>query len=205
MMRAAPPTIACVLALLVFLVPGGPAAGPDTGEDDLASLVAAVRALDLGEGGYRLGAVLTEDQLPADPADYHGDAYPGTIKFSTGDLGIVADEATRLTLAIFQRHEDVVASRIRQQVAHLMDTFGEPTTSAHGKLVYWAYGPEGPIDNATYQAAKDEGALDVLATVKIHSTLSFDDISNDPETEEAGTVYYIITSDRLLKHHVTQP
>ena len=205
MMKAAPRKIACALALLGFLAPGGLAAAPDTGEEDLASLVDAVRALDLGEGGYRIGAALTDDQLPGDPSDYQDDAYPGTIKFVDGDLGVVADEETRLVLAIFQRHEDVGAAKVRQQMAHLMTTFGEPTASAHGKLVYWAYGPEGPIDNATYQAAKEDGALDVLATVKINSTLSLDDISNDPDLEETGTVYYIITSERLLKYHVTQP
>ena len=63
MMKASPATIACVLALLVFLAPGGLSAGPDTGEEDLASLVAAVRALDLGEGGYRIGAALTKSDI----------------------------------------------------------------------------------------------------------------------------------------------
>jgi len=194
-----------LLALLAFLTPGGTGAAPDPGEDDLASLVAEVRDLDLGEAGFRIGEKLTDDQLPVDPSAYHEDAYPGTIKFSAGKLGVVADETTRLVLAIFQRYEDVGAAKVRQLVAHLMTTFGEPTTTAHGKLIYWAYGPDGPIDNATYQAAKDEGELDLLATVKLHSTLNLDLISENPDTEDTGTVYYIITSDRLLKHHVTQP
>ena len=87
-------------------------------------------------------------------------------------------------------------------IGHLMTRFGEPTSVAHGRLIYWAFDNVGKIEENTYRESKATGNIDILATVKFNSTLDLDqDLDNN--TEETGTIYYIITSDRLLSRYIT--
>jgi len=88
-------------------------------------------------------------------------------------------------------------------VGILMARFGEPTATAHGQLIYWAFDESGKIADAVYEEAKAAGSIEVLATVKFNSTLDLIKVMDNQDTEETGTIYYIITSDRLLDRYVS--
>ena len=190
-----------MLVLLGFLcLCPAPAEG-----ESIEKLASSVRDLGLGDGDFVIGSRLTEDQLEIARENLLADTYPGTIKFPSGDAVVVADEKTHLVLAIYQSREEVRADDVKQMVGHLMNRFGEPTTMAHGKLIYWAFGKAGKIDEKTFLEAKATGKIDILATVKFNSTLDLNPGMDNDNMEETGTIYYIITSDRLLNSYITNP
>jgi hypothetical protein len=193
---------ALVLCIFLFFCPALPGAGEEAVKPD--RLVSSVRELGLGEGAFVVGASLTPDQIEQALASPMDDAYAGTIKFSSGNFVVVADEKTHMVLAVYQRQEGIMADDVTQMIGYLMNRFGEPTTMAHGKLIYWAYGENGKIDGDTYAGSKATGKIDILATVKFSSTLDLTP-GMEGDTEETGTIYYIITSDRLLNEFVNQP
>jgi hypothetical protein len=190
------------LGLLLILCPAPSGAGQDETIDFLAT---SVRELGLGEEGFIIGAYLSEEQFESAQGSLLDDTYPGTIKFPAGDVAVVADDESRLILAIYKRLEDVRANDVQQMIGHLMGRFGEPTTMAHGSLVYWAFGPEGKIAEESFLEAKDTGVIDILATVKFNSTLALNPGMDNENTEETGTIYYIIASDRLLETYIAKP
>jgi hypothetical protein len=173
--------------------------------ETIEQLASSVKDLGLGEGAYVIGSYLTEDQIEQNRGNLLSDTYPGTMKFPSGDAVVVADEKTHLILAIYESREEVRAGDVKQMVGHLMNRFGEPTTMAHGKLIYWAFGKTGKIDEETYLEAKGTGKIDILATVKFNSTLDLNPGMDNDNLEETGTIYYIITSDRLLDRYITYP
>lgn len=205
-----------ILVVWAFLLPGPALCGagqeaeiPDrpasTEVKPLDLLAASVKELGLGEGAFVVGAVLAPDQIEQARANPLDDAYVGTVQFASGDFVVVADEKTYMVLAVYQRREEVMADDVTQMVGHLMNRFGEPTTMAHGNLIYWAYGEAGKIDGDTYEGSKTTGEIDILATVKFSSTMDLTPGMENSDTEETGTIYYIITSDRLLNEFVNQP
>jgi hypothetical protein len=168
----------------------------------VAELAAAVRELRLGDADFVIGDFLTEGQLELAREHLHTDSYPGTIRFSVDGIAVVADEDTHLILAIYQRQEEAGADQVTQMVGGLMVRFGEPTTIAHDQILYWAWGPSGKIDASTFEAGRASGQIDILATVKFNSSIEMTPGMNNDNTEEAATIYYIITSDRLLERYV---
>jgi hypothetical protein len=152
-----------------------------------------------------IGAYLNREQIERAQGKLLSETYPGTIKFADGDTFVVADEETHLTLALYQRREGVGADAVERMIGNLMTRFGEPTTMAHGKLIYWAFGKTGKIDEETYLEAKGTGKIDILATVKFNSTLDLNPGMDNDNLEETGTIYYIITSDRLLDSYISDP
>ncbi|MEN8006654.1 MAG: hypothetical protein ABFS42_06530 [Candidatus Krumholzibacteriota bacterium] len=178
---------------------------PAAGDESVEQLAAAVKDLELGEGAFVIGARLTAEQVAAAGGNLIADTYPGTIKFPAGDAVVVADEKTHLILALYQRREDVGANEVQEMVGGLMARFGEPTTVAHDKLIYWAYDQGGKIAGDAFLEAKATGAIDILATVKFNSTLDLDQGPDNDNMEETGTIYYIITSNRLLNSYIADP
>ena len=104
-----------------------------------------------------------------------------------------------------QPNHEKFSDAVRQMVGGLMARFGEPTVMAHEKIIYWAFGEAGKIDEATYNEAKGRGEIDILGTVKFSSTFELEPGMADDNVEETGTIYYIISSDRLLDRYLTQP
>ena len=193
-----------VLGSLLCLWSAVGAAEESAGPDQMP-LAAAVLQLELGEGGFLIGAPLTADQLQQARDGLLDDAYPGTIKFASGAVFVVADEKTNMVLAVFQRREEVRVDDVKQMVGQLMARYGEPTTMAHDTLIYWAYGSGGRIDEDAYSDAKTAGKIDILATVKFSSSLKLSPGMSNENSEETGTIYYIITSDQLLERFVSNP
>ncbi|NNL76856.1 MAG: hypothetical protein HKO68_11020, partial [Desulfobacterales bacterium] len=77
-----------------------------------------------------------------------------------------------------------------------------PTVLAHDKTIYWAFDEKGEISEEHYRKAKQEGRpLRTLATIKLHSSQKIMDQSGPVEN---GSVYYIISSEPILKLHQAQ-
>ena len=179
-----------------------PESGTTSGEP-IELLASSVKELGLGDGAFVIGSRLTGEQIRQAQENLLSDTYPGTIKFPCGDAFVVADENTNLILAVYQRQEAIRADDVKQMVGHLMTRFGEPTSMAHGKLIYWAFDKAGKIEEKTFRESKATGKIDILATVKFSSTLDLIPGMGNDNTEETGTIYYIITSDRLLSRYIT--
>ncbi len=161
-----------------------------------SNLQEQIRELKLGFGPYTIGSILNKEQIDKSQANRMADSsYKGTYKFQDQDVFVVADEKNNTILAIYQRQEDVDNKGIKNTITNLLDRFGEPTATAHDKLIYWAYGEKGKIADSTYLAAKETGELDIIATVKFSSKETF---AADQDNKLKTNVYCLITSPPLL-------
>ncbi len=195
-----------VLTGFVFfgLAPMGANATENQNTVDAAvtQLAQSVEILQLGDGMYIIGSYLTEDQINQAQKALVPDSFPGTFKFSEDDFFVVADKATNLVLAVYKQKEEAEAEEIKQMVGHLMASYGIPTTMAHGKIIYWAFDKNGKIDEQQYNESKALGNIDIIATVKFNSSLDLSPGMSNENTEETGSIYYIITSDLLLEKYM---
>ncbi|MCP4145278.1 MAG: hypothetical protein GY752_08345 [bacterium] len=164
----------------------------------------SVKELKLGIGPYTIGEYLTAEQVELAYNNLVADSYAGTKKFYVDDYFVIVDEESNLTLAIYKQQEDVRADEVKKMVGFLMDKFDEPTTMAHEKIIYWAFGPAGVISTQTYDDSKDTGELDILATVKFSSSLEVSPGMSNETVEETASIYFIITSDLLLQKFIEQ-
>ncbi len=185
-----------VWALLAVAMAGRPAIAGAGQEKTVAERVAA---LELGMHGYVLGRELTTAQWKTAQDNQVDDAFPGTIKFRADDLVVVADQDSHRVLAMYQRRDEADRRQLRRMIALLMDRFGEPTTMAHDRMVYWAYDDTGKISEERFNEARKDGKIEVLATVKFQSDMEIVGLSNQEDSgkEEKGTIYFIISSTPL--------
>jgi len=161
---------------------------------DLADDVVRLR---LGLDGYVVGALLDQTQSSWAQENLVADPYPGTYKFQDGDVFVVADNNTDMVLAIYRQFDSLSAKKLQDLVSDLMLEFGEPTTMAHDKIIYWAFGKKGRITEDTYLDSKKSGNLEVMATVKLNSTEKFQVVTlGDQQTAEA---YLLISSEPILR------
>ncbi|MCP4292281.1 MAG: hypothetical protein GY780_10670 [bacterium] len=169
---------------------------------EVIELAETIKLLDLGAGQYTVGNYLTSEQVKHAEANSIDDTYPGTIKFSDEDFFVVAAKNSHLILAIYQSNEEASADDTKNMVGHLMNRFGIPTTMAHGKLIYWAFSKDGLIDEESYGDSKLTGDIEILATVKLNSSIVVSPGMSNETNTEVGSLYYIITSDRLLEKFI---
>lgn len=167
-------------------------------------LRAAVVSLDLGLEQYRVGQTLTEEQLKIANKNSIKKRYQGTIKFKDGDVGVVVDAATKNILAVFLENKEAGQEEIKNMIATLMMTFGQPTTMAHEKIVYWAFNKDGLIPEDVHSKAKNVDELNILATVKFNSKSRFMEKSAVKEEEkkkeeEKDSIYCIVSSPAMLE------
>ena len=167
--------------------------------------------LDLGMQGYTIGKKLNADQERIARAYAEEDAHAGTIKFIDQDLHVVVDKVSGRVLALYKRKEDASKAELKTMIAELMDRFSSPTVMAHDKIIYWAYNRHGAVSEEDFARAKKVGQvpqLGIIATVKLNSDM---EITSDPVEgkedkkdaatgqDKKGVVYFIITSDPLVK------
>lgn len=167
-------------------------------------LAADVSALNLGFGNYVIGSVLTQEQIAQAQKTPISASYPGTYKFADNDIFIVVDSESNRVLATYMEQKEVQQMQLRHAIASLMDQFGEPTTIAHERLIYWAYGKNGKFSEESLQAAKKTGKIDILATVKFSSNneVMFQAQSSENQT---STTYTLISSPPLLEQFAKKP
>lgn len=177
----------------------------------------SVAALELGMDAYVIGKELTKEQQEISSKDDNYKAYPGTKKFKDGDLFVIADEKSHVIVAVYKRNTKATHDDFKQTVSSLMMQYGEPTAEAHGKTIYWNFGPEGFIPEELYRTVKSEGKLEsltILATVKFHSSenvasmtdmignMAKDGKAKKPKEETLSDNYVMIQSDLLTKKYI---
>jgi hypothetical protein len=194
-----------LLLLVLAVMPAQGLANQRTG--NLAAKIASYR---LGLNDYIIGTRLTPAQKETAASNMAEDSYEGTYKFHDNDLFVVASREDDTVLAIYQRNDEADMAEAKQMISGLMGMFAEPTTMAHDKLIYWAYTEQGKVPEELYNQSRDEGKnLDILATVKFSSSFEITaddpdtDKTEDPDSAETGSIYFIITSDPLVRQFVT--
>ena len=207
--RRSPRLFFCLL-LLSTLLSSLPAMAEITGENPAAD----VAQLNLGLQGYSIGKKLTIAQKKIAEVHPGQKAYAGTYKFVDQDLFVVVEKKTDSVLAMYKRVPRADKKQLKAMVAALMDRFGLPTAMAHEKIVYWAYNRHGAISEEDFERAKKNKqipGLGIIATVKLNSEIAItpdkgkgkeknktskSTVVKQPAT---GTVYFIVTSDPLVK------
>ncbi len=165
--------------------------------DEFTDLYTRVEKLNIRRNDYTLGKVLTDKQKQTARHNAREKAAPGTYKFKDNDLYVVADKATDRVLILYERYEQASGKKIREIVGTLFFNFGDPTVMAHDKTIYWAFDENGKISEEQYREAKaNREPLKTLATVKLDSSRK---IMDDSDPEEDGSVYYIVSSEPILK------
>ena len=181
-----------VAAVILYFVAAGPSRA-----DELADLFIQVEKLNIRRLDYTLGKVLTNKQKQTAQGNVQEKAAPGTYRFKDHDLYVVADRATDRVLILYERYEPASRQKIRELVGTLFFDFGDPTVMAHDKTIYWAFDENGKISEEQYRDIKEKGEpLKTLATVKLDSSRK---IMGDSDPEEDGSVYYIVSSEPILK------
>jgi hypothetical protein len=167
--------------------------------NDLNSLFDQVEKLKIERHGYVLGAVLNQEQMKTAASNPIAASSPDTFKFKDKNLNIVAQKTSNRVLVIYEQFEDATQQKIQNMVGDLYMNFDDPTVLAHDKVVYWAYTKKGKITSIEFDAARqDRKKLNILATVKLITDINI--IETGKESEPAtGQVYYIISSDPILK------
>ena len=165
--------------------------------DEFTDLYNRVEKLNIRRNDYTLGKVLTDKQRQTARRNVQEKAAPGTYKFKDDDLYVVADKATDRVLILYERYEPASGKKIRELVGTLFFDFGDPTVMAHDKTIYWAFDEKGRISEEQYREAKaNREPLKTLATVKLDSSRK---IMDDSDPAEDGSVYYIVSSEPILK------
>ena len=138
------------------------------------SLLADVVSLQLGLNGYVIGQQLSGAQKKVAENNPVQGAYEGTYKFADEDLHIVADLKTDRVLALYRQKKNADKQQLKAMVVDLMGRFGEPTTMAHDKILYWAFNKDGAVSGDTFNKAKkvqQTTDLAIIATVKLNSDM----------------------------------
>jgi hypothetical protein len=186
--------------IAVILLSLGTACSP--GADEISELFTRVEKLKIQRGDYSLAKMLTDKQKETAQRNAVEAPSPGMYKFQDNHLFVVVDKATDRVLVLYERYEPIGREKIRELVGNLFFDFGDPTVMAHEKTIYWAFNEKGKISEAHYRKAKKEGRpLKTLATVKLDSSHKIMDKSGPVEN---GSVYYIISSEPILKLHQNQ-
>jgi hypothetical protein len=160
-------------------------------------LFSQLENLKIQRQGYLLGGELTRAQEKIAAKNPLDAASEKVFKFEDKDLNIVADKLTRRVLVIYEQFEKLSQEKIQNLLGELFMAYEDPTISAHDKVVYWAWGKKGKFTATQFDIAKEKKKkLAIIATVKFNSEIK---IMDKNKTDAIGDVYYIISSDPLLK------
>jgi len=182
-----------IAILILLLLPFSSACS----SDKLSNLLGQVETLNISRGDYTLGKKLTDGQRAIALKHPVEAANPWTFKFKDGDLYVIADKTTNRVVILYERYEATTIKQVQALVGSLSLDFGDPTVMAHDKIIYWVFGPEGKLTREQYKKAKKaDGKLNILATVKLNSSLK---IMGDSTRSDKDSVYYIISSEPVLK------
>jgi hypothetical protein len=186
-------TLSVIMAAVILST----AAACSSRADEFTDLYTRVEKLNIRRNDYTLGKVLTDKQRQTARRNAQEKAAPGTYKFKDDDLYVVTDKVTDRVLILYERYELASGKKIRELVGTLFFDFGDPTVMAHDKTIYWAFDLKGKISEEQYRETKvNREPLKTLATVKLDSSRK---IMDDSNPEEDGNVYYIVSSEPILK------
>ena len=187
--------VSAIIAAVMLILP--PAASWASREDEFTDLYARVEKLNIRRNDYTLGKKLTDKQKQTARRNAQEKAGPGTFKFKDNDLYVVTDKATDRVIILYEQYDPASGKKIRELVGTLFFDFGDPTVMAHDKTIYWAFNEKGKISEEQYRQAKaTRKPLEILVTVKLDSSRKVMDSS---DAMEEGSVYYIVSSEPILK------
>lgn len=202
--------------IFVFSVGIGTAISSDANtvvEGTLAGLYADVAALNLGRNGYVLAHPLTPSQRRIAAEHKMESTAKGTYRFedpAQGGCVIVAESTTHRVLLVMESVEHATRKTAQVQVGAFFMEFGEPTISAHDRIVYWAYGKEGKYSTQAFEESKKrQQPLPIIATIKLQSemkiVMSEGDQNRSTDSESVtGHLYSTVTSEAILRHFVKE-
>lgn len=194
-----------LLGLLLTVIPVGLQA--EDGATEMKRIGEEVAALKLGLGDYFIGQILDAEKREIAKKNVIHKTINGTYKFQDGDVFVVAGKKTDMVIGIYKQNTEASRDDVKKMVGELMMQFEEPTTMAHAKLIYWAFGKDGRISEDLFDQARGSGGEDVLATIKFSSSLSIakDSVPEKGEKadavkdDETSSIYVMINSIPLSK------
>jgi len=166
------------------------------GSSDGAILEKKVASLQLGLGGYHIAHKLNAKQKEQAQKHLLEKSYPGTYTFTDEQIHILAKKKSDTILAIYLKKEKADKPQLKQMIADLMMQFGNPTSEAHDQIIYWAFNEKGKISEEKYNESKKDGDVEIIATVKFNSKLTFSDATAEEAPE--NSIHCIISSPELL-------
>lgn len=167
------------------------------GSQERDDLFNQVEKLKIQRQGYVLGAQLTQAQQAIAAKNPLEASSKKVFKFRDKNLNIVADKETFRVIVMYEQFEKLSQQQVQDKVGELFMAYEEPTIPAHDKVVYWAWGKKEKFTAAQFDMAREKKkTLAIIATVKFNSEIK---IMDKKETQAIGDVYYIISSDPLLK------
>ncbi|MGB3209547.1 MAG: hypothetical protein WBB19_02465 [Desulforhopalus sp.] len=192
------------LGLILAVVP---ALQAEDGATAMQRIGAEVAALKLGLGDYCIGQTLNAQQQVIAQRNAITKTIKGSYKFQDGEVFVVVDEAKDMVIGLYKKNDEASRDDVKKMVGELMMRFEEPTTMAHDKLIYWAFGRDGRISEELFDLARNNGGEKVLATVKFSSDVPIapkavpeEDKKVDGSTEEEiASMYVMISSNPLSK------
>lgn len=208
------------LFLVLFVSANASSQAVDYDAMSKTDLQKKIATFGLGLDSYIVGEKLNAAQLEISKKDRDYKAYPGTVKFKAGDVFVILDIETNVVIAVYKRNKEANKNDFKVVISGLMLQYGEPTTEAHGKTIYWNYGEDGFITEELYRTVKSQGQLEkliVLATVKFTSSENVEtmtdmidamdkknqekdvDVKNEDVTSDQ---YVMIQSDLLTKKYM---
>ena len=182
-----------IIATTLWLFVAGVTAAPP----DVDLLLDEVAVLDIGYRGYVLGKALTISQKDIARRNHLEIDNQRLFKFKDGNLHVVGLQENSRVIIMYESYDGVTRNEIKDLVGNLFLEFGKPTVFSHDKVIYWAWNKKGFIASEAFDAAKKKHKPPkVIATVKLNSTVG---IMNVKSKEPSGDVYFIISSDPVLK------
>lgn len=185
-----------VCALTLFFV-HHPSADATTVSQELYRVAGEVAELKLGFNDYILGDKLSSEQKSNGMKHAIPKSLAGTYKFQDGDIFVIAAEDSDIVLGMYKEYDDTDPEQLKKLVGTLMFDYGEPTATAHDKLIYWTYNSNGKISQDAFDFERSSGGAKSLAVIKFSSSDRIGQPSKEPETNEKPSAYLMITSDQL--------
>lgn len=164
---------------------------------ELNRVAGEVAELKLGFNEYVLGEKLSKEQKSNGMKYAIPKSLTGTYKFQDGEIFVIAAEESDIVLGMYKEYEDTDPEQLKKIIGTLMFEYGEPTATAHDKMIYWTYNSNGKISQDAFDFERPSGGAKSLVVIKFSST----DIIGQPSKESVDkaktSAYLMITSDQL--------
>ncbi|MDH4317536.1 MAG: hypothetical protein OEV64_04025 [Desulfobulbaceae bacterium] len=166
-------------------------------------LVQSVANLKIGYHGYVIGTVLNDEQVKFAQKNLVDDPYQGTYKFrDETNTHVVVAKDSNMVLAVYRETNGVDAAAVKEVLAELMGSYGDPTAMAHDKIIYWVYGSSGKVGEEEFTRAKETGKIDALVTVKLNSSQALEAVAKGEM--EVTDIYFLISSQPILQEFIAE-
>ena len=166
-------------------------------DQEIGRVAGEVAQLKLGFDNYFIGHKLTSTQKATAQRNAIEKSLQGTYKFKDGEIFVVAAQEDDTVLGVYKQYPEVAMDELKKIVGSLMFEYGEPTATAHDKMIYWTYNENGKIDQDTFEFEKDSGGSEPIGTIKFSSSERIG--SEQKEQAQPISAYLMITSDPLSK------